>query len=88
MLPLVAAALLFYFALQGAPLLAFLLLGAGFLLSVGLALRLANTLQSGTGGHAEWVRDVTVRAYAIRSPGWALAWLVVLAGAAAGFLAD
>ncbi len=86
MLPLVAAALLVYFAYQGASLLTFALLGAGFLLSLGLALRLANTLQSCTGGHAEWVRDVTVRSYAIRSPGWALAWLMVLAGVACGFL--
>ena len=56
------------------------LVGAGLVLSIGLSLRLANQLQSGTGGHAEWVRDVTTRTAAIRSPGWVLSLLLVSAG--------
>lgn len=80
MLPLVAAGLLLYFALTGASALAMGLVGAGLVWSVGLSLRLANQLQSGTGGHAEWVRDVTTRTAAIRSPGWMLALLLVVAG--------
>lgn len=80
MLPLVAAGILIYFALAGAPVLAMVLVGAGFLWSVGLSLRLANQLQSGTGGHAEWVRDVTTRTAAIRSPGWLLALVLVVLG--------
>jgi len=79
-LPLVAAGILLYFALTGSSTLAMLLVGAGFVWSVGLSLRLANQLQSGTGGHAEWVRDVTTRTAAIRSPGWLLSLLLVVSG--------
>lgn len=56
------------------------LLGAAGLVGLGLSLRLANQLQSGTGGHAEWVRDVTSRQAAIRSPGWVAGWLLLAAG--------
>lgn len=80
MLPLVAAGILLYFALTGSSTLAMLLVGAGFVWIVGLSLRLANQLQSGTGGHAEWVRDVTTRTAAIRSPGWLLSLLLVVSG--------
>ena len=80
MLPLIAAALLACLAFAGASWIALGLVGAGLVLSLGLSLRLANQLQSGTGGHAEWVRDVTTRTEAIRSPGWVLSFLLVSAG--------
>jgi hypothetical protein len=80
MLPLVSAGLLAYFVWSGASTLVMVLVGAGLVLSIGLSLRLANQLQSGTGGHAEWVRDVTTRTEAIRSPGWVLSLLLVSAG--------
>ena len=85
MLPLVAGILFFYLVFVGAPMLALLLVGSGFLLSVVLAIRLANSLRSGTGGHAEWLRDVTSRADAIRSPGWVLALGLVVVGTVLGF---
>ena len=80
MLPVVAVALLIYFAFAGASWIVWLLVGAGLVVSLGLSLRLANQLQSGTGGHAEWVRDVTTRTAAIRSPGWVFSFLLVSAG--------
>ena len=83
MLPLVSAGLLAYFAWSGAWTRVMVLGGAGLVLSIGLSLRLANQLQSGTGGHAEWVRDVTTRTAAIRSPGWVLSLLLVSAGVVA-----
>lgn len=84
MQPWLALLALVGFWLAGAPGLSLLLLAAASALGAALSLRLANQLRSGTGGHAEWVRDMTTRRAAIRSPGWVVAWLLLAAGIAVG----
>ncbi len=86
MQPLIALICFVFSWWVGASFVSLGLVGAAGLLGLALSLRLANQLQSGTGGHAEWVRDVTSRQAAIRSPGWGLAWILLAGGGLLGLL--
>jgi hypothetical protein len=63
--------------------LALCLLAAGLIVQVVLTVRLVRTTLGGVGGHAEWVRAMSVRPRLDRTP----AWGVGIALAAAGVLA-
>ncbi len=67
---------------RGAAGLAVGLMLAGFLVHLALALRLVRTLEGGVGGHAEWLRDTSVRPRVRRSPAWLVGLALILAGLA------
>ena len=69
------------------PLLGLALLAAGVLIQVVLALRVMRATQAGVGGHAEWVRDVSVRPRLQRNPAWLLGSALVAIGAAVALFA-
>jgi hypothetical protein len=84
MIPLAALVALVFFAWRGAGAIALALLAAGFLLTFVLSLRVLRASVGGVGGHAEWVRDVSVRPRLARSPAWAAGVALVAAGIALG----
>lgn len=84
MIPLAALVALLFFAWRGAGVIALALLAAGFLVTFVLSLRVLRASVGGVGGHAEWVRDVSVRPRLGRSPGWAAGVALVAAGIARG----
>ncbi len=82
MMPLLGFALLVYCVLRGGNPLGLVLLAAGVLMHVVLALRMARASTGGVGGHAEWVRDVSSRPRLERSPAWMVGAALVAVGAA------
>jgi hypothetical protein len=84
MIPLAALVALLFLAWRGAGLVALALLAAGFLVTFVLSLRVLRASVGGVGGHAEWVRDVSLRPRLGRSPGWAFGTGLVVAGIALG----
>ncbi len=66
---------------RDAPAAALLLAAAGWLLHLGTAFRLVRATLGGAGGHAEWVRETSVRPRIARSPAWVWGWLLLGAGA-------
>ncbi|MEW6268767.1 MAG: hypothetical protein AB1689_05650 [Thermodesulfobacteriota bacterium] len=87
MLPLLGVLLLLYCVWRGGNPLGLLLLAAGVLIQVVLALRLARATRGGVGGHAEWVRDVSQRPRLERNPAWLLGSALVAVGAAVALFA-
>lgn len=66
---------------RDAPAAALILIAAGWLLHLRTALRLVRATSGGAGGHAEWVRERSVRPRIRRSPAWAWGWALIAAGA-------
>jgi hypothetical protein len=87
MLPLLGLLLLVYCAWRGGNPFGLALLAAGVLLQVVLALRMLRATQGGVGGHAEWVRDVSLRPRMQRSPAWLVGSALVAIGAAVALFA-
>jgi hypothetical protein len=84
MIPLVALLAFLALAWRGAGLLALALLATGFLSTFLLSIRVLRASVGGVGGHAEWVRDVSVRPRLARSPVWAVGVGLIAAGTAIG----
>ena len=84
MIPLAALVALLLFAWRGAGPVTLALLAAGFLVTFVLSLRVLRASVGGVGGHAEWVRDVSLRPRLARSPAWAVGVGLVAAGIALG----
>lgn len=83
---LVALGALAFFLWRGAGVAALVLLTAGALWSLFLTVRLGRASLGGVGGHAEWVRDVSLRPRLASGPAWAVAAGLVAAGVAVGLL--
>jgi hypothetical protein len=81
MLPLAGFALLLYCLWRGGNPVGIVLLASGVMLHLVLMLRLLKATAGGVGGHAEWVRDVSVRPRLRRSPAWLVGSLLVALGA-------
>ena len=62
------------------------LLAAGLVVQVVLIARLMCTTLGGVGGHAEWVRTMSVRPRLDRSPGWGLGIALAVAGVVAALV--
>ena len=62
------------------------LITLGLVIEAVLLLRLVRATAGGVGGHAEWVRDVSVRPRLQRHPLWGWATALVVIGAAIAFL--
>jgi len=69
---------------RGASLPGIALMGAGLLIHLALTLRLVRASTGGVGGHAEWVRDVSLRPRLGRSSAWAVGLALLAAGIALG----
>ena len=82
MIPLVALLALGFFAWRGAGPIALVILTAAFLLTFVLSLRVLRASVGGVGGHAEWVRDVSLRPRLARSRGWAVGVSLLVTGIA------
>jgi hypothetical protein len=75
-----------YTAWRGGPALAVALMAAGFVVHVALAVRMMRASMGGVGGHAEWLRDASLRPRLARSPAWLLGLVLVLAGLGVAWL--
>jgi hypothetical protein len=84
MIPLAALLALGFFAWRGAGPIALSLLTAAFALTFVLSLRVLRASVGGVGGHAEWVRDVSLRPRLARSRGWTAGVALLVAGIALG----
>ncbi len=73
-------AALIWFAWRGAPVAGLVLLALAAAIEGRLLWRLARATAGGVGGHAEWVRDVSLRPRLRSSRGWALAAALAVAG--------
>ena len=62
------------------------LLAAGLAVQVVLTARLMRTTLGGVGGHAEWVRAMSVRPRLDRSPAWGLGIALAVAGVVAALV--
>ena len=80
MLPILTMIALVWAVLAGARPLALGLLAAGLILQVVLTARLVRTTLGGVGGHAEWVRAMSVRPRLDRTPAWGLGIALAVAG--------
>ena len=87
MLPLAGFALLLYCVWRGGNPLGLMLLGIGVGIHVVLLLRLVRATAGGVGGHAEWVRDVSLRPRLRRSPAWLVGAALVAVGATVALFA-
>lgn len=81
MLPLAGFALLLYCLWRGGNPFGLLVLATGVLVHVVLTLRLAKATRGGVGGHAEWVREVSLRPRLQRNAGWLVGSVLVALGA-------
>lgn len=81
MLPVAGFLLLLYCLWRGGNPLGIVLLASGVLVHVVLMLRLLKATAGGVGGHAEWVRDVSLRPRMRRSPAWLVGSALVALGA-------
>jgi len=80
-LPVAGFLLLLYCLWRGGNPLGIVLLASGVLVHVVLMLRLLKATAGGVGGHAEWVRDVSLRPRMRRSPAWLVGSALVALGA-------
>lgn len=80
MIPLLALLALLFFAWRGAGAVSLALLVAGFAGSFLLSIRMLRASVGGVGGHAEWVRDVSLRPRLGSSPAWGISLLLVVGG--------
>lgn len=80
MIPLVALLALLFFAWRGAGAVSLALLAAGFAASFLLSIRMLRASVGGVGGHAEWVRDVSLRPRLGSSPAWGVSLLLIVCG--------
>ena len=80
MIPVVALLAFAFFAWRGAGPIPLGLLAASFVSTLALSLRMLRASVGGVGGHAEWVRDVSVRLRLGRSPVWGLGVALLAAG--------
>ena len=87
MLPVAGFLLLLYCVWRGGHPVGIALLGAGVGIHVVLLLRLMRATAGGVGGHAEWVRDVSVRPRMRRSPAWLVGAALVALGASVALFA-
>jgi hypothetical protein len=81
MLPVAGFVLLLYCLWRGGNPVGIVLLASGVVVHVVLMLRLVKATAGGVGGHAEWVRDVSLRPRMRRSPAWLIGSALVLLGA-------
>jgi hypothetical protein len=80
---LTASFLLFFLLVwRGASALALALVGIGVMIQLVLSLQILRATVGGVGGHAEWVRDVSLRPRMLKSPAWLISLALILAGAA------
>ena len=86
MLPIFTLIALVWAMVAGARPLALGLLAAGLIVQVVLTLRLMRSTLGGVGGHAEWVRAMSVRPRLDRTPAWALGVALAAAGVLAALL--
>jgi hypothetical protein len=84
MIPLAALVALIFFAWQHAGPAPLALLAAAFLITFVQSLRILKASVGGVGGHAEWVRDVSLRPRLGRSSAWAVGLAFLAAGIALG----
>jgi hypothetical protein len=84
MLPLATVAAIAWAVWRGAHPLGIALMVAGLLVQVAAILRLARASAGGVGGHAEWVRERSLRARLLASPAWLTGMLLVVAGLVLG----
>lgn len=87
MLLLLPLILLGFFAWRGGHALGIIMICAGLVIELVLAMRLLRASVGGVGGHAEWVREVARRPRIDRDPAWLAATMLVLAGALVAFVA-
>ncbi|HXJ34682.1 MAG TPA: hypothetical protein VMS22_11680 [Candidatus Eisenbacteria bacterium] len=80
MIVAVTLALLVWAVWRGAPWVALACMAAGLAIHMALLVRLVRASVGGVGGHAEWVRDSSVRPRLQRDPGWLVGTALVLAG--------
>ena len=82
---LVVPVLLAWLAWRGAPWPSLALIAAGWAVHASLLARLLRATLTPAGGHAEWVRERSLRPRLRRSPLWAVGWLLVIVGVALAF---
>lgn len=87
MLPVAGFLLLLYCVWRGGHPVGVALLGLGVGIHVVLLLRLLRATAGGVGGHAEWVRDVSLRPRLRRSPAWLVGSALVALGASLALFA-
>jgi hypothetical protein len=75
-----------YTAWRGGPALAVAIMAAGFVVHVALAVRMMRASMGGVGGHAEWLRDASLRPRLARSPAWLLGLVLIIAGLGVAWL--
>jgi len=80
MLPVATLGLLAYAVWRGAGVAGIALMTVGLLVQLALTVRLVRASAGGVGGHAEWVRDASIRPRLRRNPAWLVAIGLVLVG--------
>jgi hypothetical protein len=86
LLPILTVVALVWALVEGARPLALGLLAAGLVVQVVLTARLVRTTLGGVGGHAEWVRAMSVRPRLDRTPAWGLGIALAVAGVVAALV--